>query len=74
MKLKPGMQVICTRSNNNLGITVGETYRVTGVEGDVDLACGGVVEADGFNFFDDDGDIRYGRMDGLFQSFEIVQP
>lgn len=73
MKLKAGTQVTCTWSNNP-GITVGNTYKVMGVEGDVDLACGGVIESGGFNFFDDHGDIRYGLMEGPYQSFKIAQP
>ena len=75
VKLKVGDKIRCVSTDSNdLGITLGSVYVVTGVEGDNDYSqCGGRIFQDGFNFVDDDEDVRYGKFpfDG-FEQWELV--
>lgn len=72
VKLKVGDKVRATRSHRE-GVTVGKLYEVKGVEGDIDHACGGIIEAGGFTFLDGEHGWIYSRFPhSAFNDWELV--
>ena len=72
IKLKVGDKVRATRSDRE-SVTVGKLYEVKGVEGDVDYACGGEIEFDGFIFIGDEDERVYSLFPhSTFNDWELV--
>lgn len=81
VKLKVGDKVRCVWvSEDYIGTSKGSVYIVTGAEGDSDYSRHGVrmfedglIFENGFNFADDDEDIRYGEFPlDRFNQWELV--
>ena len=72
VELKVGDKVRATRSNRET-VTVGKLYEVKGIEGDVDYACGGEIEVDGFIFIGDEDEWVYSKFPhSRFNDWELV--
>ena len=72
IKLKVGDKVRAVRSDR-YNVSVGKLYEVKGVKGDVDYACGGEIEFDGFIFIDDEDKWAYSLFPlSTFNKWELV--